>query len=71
MTTALESLPSTWSPADDTFFRVVAAVFSPEFTAGAGVLLSSYDDELLDVAPDAVSTPSAQRADRVAERVTA
>ena len=73
MTTAsaLESLPVAWSPADDTFFRVVASVFPPEFTAGAGVLLGSYDDEQLDVATDAVSSPAAQRADRAAERVTA
>ena len=73
MTTAsaLESLPVAWSAADDTFFRVVVNLFPTAFTAGAGVLLASYDDEQLPVTPDAPATaPSAAGAER-AVRVTA
>ena len=71
MATPLESLPSVWSSADDTFFRVVASVFPPEFTAGAGVLLGSYDDEQLALAAGAtVVSSSAVRADSAAVRVT-
>ena len=63
-TTPLESLPAVWSPADDTFFRVVASVFPPEFTTGAGVLLGSYDDEQVSLgagtATDAAAAAAAQ-----------
>jgi hypothetical protein len=73
MTTAsaLESLPVAWSPADDTFFRVVASVFPPEFTAGAGVLLGSYDDEQLPVMADAAPTTSSAADAERPVRVTA
>ena len=65
--TALESLPAAWSTADDTFFRVVSALFPPEFTAGAGVLLASYDEE--PEATPAAAAPAAERGDRAARRV--
>ena len=45
MTINPESIPSTWTSADETFFRLTSAAFSPAFLAGAGVLLASYDDE--------------------------
>ena len=45
MTINPESIPSTWTSADETFFRVTSDAFSPAFVAGAGVLLASYDDE--------------------------
>jgi hypothetical protein len=71
MTTAsaLESLPAAWTPADDAFFRVVASVFPPEFTAGAGALLGSYDDEELALAADAAGGASSERAERTAVQV--
>jgi hypothetical protein len=45
MTTIQESLPTSWTAADDHFFRVTKDLFPQEFLAGAGVLLASYDDE--------------------------
>lgn len=45
MTVNPESIPSTWTAADESFFRITSAAFSPAFLAGAGVLLASYDDE--------------------------
>ena len=68
--TALESLPATWSPADDAFFRVVASVFPPTFTAGAGVLLSSYDDVPEAAPTDPVVTRPAQQRHHAGLRVT-
>ena len=42
----IEGIPTQWDDArDDTFFRITATLFAPEFTMGAGVLLASYDDE--------------------------
>lgn len=67
---ALESLPAAWSAADDTFFRVVASVFPADFTAGAGVLLASYDDERLPPAADVVVVAASRGADRAPARVT-
>jgi hypothetical protein len=68
---ALESLPVAWSPADDTFFRVVASLFPPDFTAGAGALLGSYDDEQPETSA-VVTLPAAtaEQADPAARRVT-
>lgn len=41
-----ETIPVTWDDArDGEFFRLAADLFTPSFTAGAGVLLASYDDE--------------------------
>ena len=45
MTINPETVPSTWTTDDESFFRVAFDVFSPDFLAGAGVLLASYDDE--------------------------
>ena len=45
-TYGIETVPSAWDDArDNIFFRVTAHLFASEFTYGAGVLLSSYDDE--------------------------
>lgn len=45
-TATLETIPSTWDDQrDEAFFRITRALFSVSFTFGAGVLLSSYDDE--------------------------
>ena len=38
---------TSWTATDDEFFRTVAHVFPAEFVFGAGVLLASYDDEVL------------------------
>jgi hypothetical protein len=45
------SLVTTWDDQrDEAFFRCVAALFTPAYTAGATVLLASYDhDELVTV----------------------
>ena len=45
MTINPETVPSTWTTADETFFRVAFDAFSPDFLSGAGVLLASYDGE--------------------------
>jgi hypothetical protein len=55
MTINPESVPTTWTTADENFFRVAFDVFSPDFLAGAGVLLASYDDELT---PITIPTPA-------------
>ena len=42
----VEAIPAEWTDErDEPFFRITAALFSPEFTLGASVLLASYDDE--------------------------
>jgi hypothetical protein len=51
------------------FFRVVSALFPPEFTAGAGVLLASYDEEPEATAAAATGAPAAERRDRSGLRV--
>jgi hypothetical protein len=56
MTINPEAVPSTWTTADETFFRVAFNAFSPAFLAGAGVLLASYDDEQVTVA---IAAPAA------------
>jgi hypothetical protein len=43
---ACEQIPQLWSDErDEPFFRIAAALFSADFTFGAGVLLASYDPE--------------------------
>ena len=42
--TVLESVPITWSAADEQFFRIVGELLAPTFLAGASVLLASYDE---------------------------
>ena len=43
--TSIENLPATWDDARDIpFFRIAAALFTPEFCFGASTLLESYDD---------------------------
>lgn len=45
MNTNSEQVPTTWTTADETFFRIVDGVLSPAYTAGASVLLSTYDGD--------------------------
>jgi hypothetical protein len=45
MRTTPETVPTTWSVDDESFFRAVADVLAPSFLQGAGVLLGSYDQE--------------------------
>ena len=45
MRTTPETVPTTWSVDDESFFRAVADVLAPSFLQGAGVLLGSYDLE--------------------------
>ena len=42
--TVVESVPTTWSDADEQFFRVVGELSASTFLAGATVLLASYDE---------------------------
>jgi hypothetical protein len=43
-TTRIESIPQAWNDETDVaFFTIVARIFTPEFTYGAGVLLASFD----------------------------
>lgn len=54
-----DTLPTTWDDArDGAFFRMTADLFGASFTAGAGVLLASYDDE-----DAALATPAPPSAD--------
>ena len=56
--TSIENLPATWDDARDIpFFRITAALFTPEFCFGAGTLLESYDDTT-----DPAQTRSAEQA---------
>jgi hypothetical protein len=62
-----EHVPTTWTTADETFFRVVEGVLSPAYTAGAGVLLSSYDfDSEPTVATPVAGVPCRHRTSRAA-----
>jgi hypothetical protein len=45
MTQHLETVPASWTTADEDFFRTTWDAFPSEFLAGAGVLLASYDDD--------------------------
>ena len=45
MSNPLESVRVLWSVTDEQFFRIVAELFPPSYSAGAGVLLASYDPE--------------------------
>jgi hypothetical protein len=40
----VESVPATWSEADEQFFRIVGELLAPTFLAGATALLASYDE---------------------------
>ncbi len=40
----VETVPATWSAADEEFFRIAGELFAPAMLAGAGVLLASYDE---------------------------
>jgi hypothetical protein len=42
--TVVESVPTTWSEADEQFFRIAGELLAPTFLAGATVLLASYDE---------------------------
>jgi hypothetical protein len=41
---ATETVPTTWTAADEQFFRISGELFAPAMLAGAGVLLASYDE---------------------------
>ena len=41
-----ESVPTVWTSADESFFHITSDVFGPDFLAGAGVLLASYDSDV-------------------------
>ncbi len=43
---AVETVPTTWSAADEQFFRIAGQLFGPAILAGAGVLLASYDESV-------------------------
>ena len=45
MTTHPETVPTSWTTADEDFFRTTWDAFPAEFLMGAGVLLATYDDE--------------------------
>ena len=40
----VEAVPTTWTAADEQFFRIAGQLFAPAMLAGAGVLLASYDE---------------------------
>jgi hypothetical protein len=42
----VETVPTTWSDADEQFFRIAGQLFAPAMLAGAGVLLASYDESV-------------------------
>jgi hypothetical protein len=67
MSTTPETVPTVWSPDDESFFRAVADVFAPSFLQGAGVLLGSYDQEPAPRAP-ATATPDPARTEPAAAR---
>ncbi len=71
---SIEQIPTTWSDADEAFFRIVARVFSSGFVAGASMLLASYDDDqhLAVSAPPVAgrAAPRAPRADMAARTTT-
>jgi hypothetical protein len=60
MRTTPETVPTTWSAADESFFRAVADVFAPTFLMGAAVLLGSYDSETAraPLVHDAITDPA-------------
>ena len=71
---ARESVPTTWTSADESFFRIVAHLLPPSFVMGAGVLLAGYDDEPAKTTAAAASvsapvTPQRAAADTVPVRV--
>jgi hypothetical protein len=54
-----ESLPSTWTGADEAFFAIAAHLFTPGFLLWAGVLLASYDEDDVAEAPAAAPVVAA------------
>lgn len=44
-TTRIETVPQTWTDSDTAFFTIVARLFTPDFTYGAGVLLAEFDTD--------------------------
>jgi hypothetical protein len=46
MNPTIETIPQLWDDERDVqFFRIIAALFAPDFCHGAGVLLASYEPE--------------------------
>src|SRR3954452_13407726 len=45
MNLTTESVPTVWTSADESFFAIAHELFAPDFLAGAGVLLASYDSD--------------------------
>jgi hypothetical protein len=62
MRTTPETVPTTWSTADENFFRAVADLFAPAFLLGGAVLLGSYD---LDPAQALMASPAITDPDRL------
>jgi hypothetical protein len=52
MNQILETVPTTWSDADERFFAVVTRLLPAEYLLGATVLLAGYDDDTVDVTVD-------------------
>lgn len=44
-TIRIETVPQTWTDSDTAFFTIVARLFTPDFTYGAGVLLAGLDTD--------------------------
>ena len=71
--TAIETIPTLWDDErDNAFFRITAALFSCEFTYGAGVLLASYDDDFdVEQAPAFVDPATATSSSQVSSATAA
>ena len=70
MSTHPETVPTSWTTADEDFFRTTWDAFSCDFLAGAGVLLASYDDETVPATPAVVVAAPAPVPVAVPARVT-
>ena len=66
--TAREHVPTTWTSADEDFFRVVARLFPADFLSGAGVLLAE-EQEPADVPAPSPVVPQRPAADLPPVRV--
>ncbi len=65
MNHSLETVPTTWTDADEQFFAAVKRLLPAEHLLWGTVLLASYDDEIVTTAPattpatSVASTPAA------------
>jgi hypothetical protein len=69
MNHSLETVPTTWTDADEQFFAVVKRLLPADFLLWGTVLLAGYDDET--VTPATVSTPQTSVASTPAPGVQA